>query len=631
MHFLLHENVVDLGVHGLLTITTEYVGRSTPSLPAQRFGYARWHDTRGDLHDRLDCCTRPVAEADIRHALERSRKAVTGSSHSRDRLDWLEGQLDAGYRQLPQFVGDFGDGSALLLFSGAIRPDLLRVVDIPSAAVLVEETADDLIARCGMRVPDYLRDYGLVLYASGNAFAHVAVCADFRLFRYTDHRLEVAKPEFPVNGSGDLAMSATHFYLRDRGTGRILVAPQDGNGKAEEFKPAHGRKGYTGIAAAACADRFVMASESGVILVIDSTGHTIAALRLVPLVAKAQFDLTMSPDGRYVLAKSWEHAWVVDIDQQMQAAVDTLLPSCAARERTTEPTPTIDFAPASRMVAAGLAVVHNGKLHLTPYSRFDWQPALPAKAARRSQPPAYKALLETWRKPAIALRPTKGKSCSRTHLYGLADLPANVAPPSHEGIPMVPLCQIDLSEIAGIARDIGLPDHGLLEFFVAENDDGEVLNEEFNPISTKVLWHEDADSTQPSPNTRAHPSLSLKAMKDRADLPAADAAIVQAQGLADHGLAEYQSFLESRFPDGLPSGHRLGGYPTLVQQTDPAQLATDLADDGREAKGWRLLLQLNSDDEFMWGTDSGMLYFMIHEDDLARGDFSQVQAFCEGY
>jgi uncharacterized protein YwqG len=33
----------------------------------------------------------------------------------------------------------------------------------------------------------------------------------------------------------------------------------------------------------------------------------------------------------------------------------------------------------------------------------------------------------------------------------------------------------------------------------------------------------------------------------------------------------------------------------------------------------------------MWGTDSGMLYFMIHEDDLARGDFSQVQAFCEGY
>jgi hypothetical protein len=26
-----------------------------------------------------------------------------------------------------------------------------------------------------------------------------------------------------------------------------------------------------------------------------------------------------------------------------------------------------------------------------------------------------------------------------------------------------------------------------------------------------------------------------------------------------------------------------------------------------------------------------MLYVMIHEDDLARGDFSHVQAFCEGY
>jgi uncharacterized protein YwqG len=43
----------------------------------------------------------------------------------------------------------------------------------------------------------------------------------------------------------------------------------------------------------------------------------------------------------------------------------------------------------------------------------------------------------------------------------------------------------------------------------------------------------------------------------------------------------------------------------------------------------RILLQLDSDDSFMWCVDSGMLFFLIHDDDLTRGDFSRVVSVCE--
>lgn len=59
------------------------------------------------------------------------------------------------------------------------------------------------------------------------------------------------------------------------------------------------------------------------------------------------------------------------------------------------------------------------------------------------------------------------------------------------------------------------------------------------------------------------------------------------------------------------SGHKFGGYPYFTQ-TDP-----------RQGGPHELLLQLDTDEDMMWG-DSGVGGFFIDPADLARGDFSRV-------
>ena len=70
-------------------------------------------------------------------------------------------------------------------------------------------------------------------------------------------------------------------------------------------------------------------------------------------------------------------------------------------------------------------------------------------------------------------------------------------------------------------------------------------------------------------------------------------------------------------------------YPTILQDHDLKLEAARIMP-GNETTRWRLLLQLDSDDVFMWGTDSGTLYFMIEEEALAAGDFSRVVALTQG-
>jgi hypothetical protein len=136
------------------------------------------------------------------------------------------------------------------------------------------------------------------------------------------------------------------------------------------------------------------------------------------------------------------------------------------------------------------------------------------------------------------------------------------------------------------------------------------------------------------------PKQPLKLAPHQADLPDIGAAIVEAAMLGDVESEAYRVWLEKQGWVDQPAGHRFGGYPTILQRNDLEAQAAHFADHAHypprcmaetsAAARWRLLLQLDSDNVCMWGTDSGMLYFLIHDDDLARRDFSRGVSVCEG-
>jgi uncharacterized protein YwqG len=86
--------------------------------------------------------------------------------------------------------------------------------------------------------------------------------------------------------------------------------------------------------------------------------------------------------------------------------------------------------------------------------------------------------------------------------------------------------------------------------------------------------------------------------------------------------------------------HVFGGWPNLVQ--NPMELECEMVSNGlyagnpvayddprmpefrERASDWRLLLQINSDDEldWMWG-DSGKIYFLCREEDIANRRFER--------
>ena len=88
---------------------------------------------------------------------------------------------------------------------------------------------------------------------------------------------------------------------------------------------------------------------------------------------------------------------------------------------------------------------------------------------------------------------------------------------------------------------------------------------------------------------------------------------------------------------GQAASHQIGGFPAAVQNADmeadcelrasalDASKPEDRALAEARASEWRLLLQIDSDDEldYMWG-DVGMLYFWVRANDAKRGHFEDV-------
>lgn len=250
----------------------------------------------------------------------------------------------------------------------------------------------------------------------------------------------------------------------------------------------------------------------------------------------------------------------------------------------------------------------------------------------------HAAELERTRRPvlAIALEPMAQDDVTASKVGGQAYWPAGSDyPRDADGEPLYLLAQVDFAALPKLA---GYPDSGLLQFFIA-GDDFYGANFDTSPfdLTTQknfrvVYWPAPLAPAVPQAQrtlANAEHMLPMNPAKPRrmrftagsetlgADdtdfatifgKRAYDFAIDYAQR---HGLSE-DAVTDAFYAHLSRTGHKLGGYPYFTQD-DPRKPG-----DPR-----RLLLQLDSDDEMMWG-DVGVANFFIHPDDLARRDFSRV-------
>lgn len=242
------------------------------------------------------------------------------------------------------------------------------------------------------------------------------------------------------------------------------------------------------------------------------------------------------------------------------------------------------------------------------------------------------------RKPTVQLKKSNIESKSKFGGKPLVDL-NNFNWPESKGKPMAFLAQIDLSEISGQVKYDWLNDKGLVLFFydVIEMPWG------FDPKDRgmwKVIYQEHPDTLVDFPGSLdeiAKIKESFIAAKRVEVLPNYDDPSVEILELTDEEGDLYCD-LNDTDSDGEPI-HRVGGFPSPVQGNH-MELESQLASNGiyvgdskgyeskkakaieDGAKDWKLLLQLDSDDDLdlMWG-DCGMLYFWVQQEKSKKNQF----------
>lgn len=231
-----------------------------------------------------------------------------------------------------------------------------------------------------------------------------------------------------------------------------------------------------------------------------------------------------------------------------------------------------------------------------------------------------------------------------SRLGGKPTVPAGFSWPAWNDEPLAFLAQLDLSEMAAATAAPWMPVKGQLYFFY----DKDQTTWGFDPKdrgSWRVIYCNEAPATLFEAEVPAkieqqiYSSLPVefRNVVSRPDWQRLD---VDTGELSE---SDFEKLNESRFaPFGNGAKHQLFGYPIPVQG-DHMELECQLASNGvycgtsegyqssratelsSGAMDWRLLLQLDSDDDagMMWG-DVGTLYFWIREEDARRDDFSNV-------
>lgn len=257
---------------------------------------------------------------------------------------------------------------------------------------------------------------------------------------------------------------------------------------------------------------------------------------------------------------------------------------------------------------------------------------------------------ETWirlLRPAARLKHAESGDPVVGQLGGLPALHDSAAWPTwtDEG-PLTFVASIDCEALLSISLDIALPREGTLAFFYFDGqyDDAQslVIFEEPETLQGSRVLYIPADATavpRPCPaGIEAYPRVDLSAERVATYPNFEHASLIEAfrapgedlRSFLDHPVND-DRFMEAL--DALETGpvHQVGGYARPVQgpveyEVAVATLGGKIAQKdpslAREARKWRLLAQIDSDEaaKMMWG-DVGTLYWMMRSSDLMARAF----------
>lgn len=196
--------------------------------------------------------------------------------------------------------------------------------------------------------------------------------------------------------------------------------------------------------------------------------------------------------------------------------------------------------------------------------------------------------------------------------------------------PMLLLAQINFSEMPPLD---GYPTSGYLQFYISGSDDvyGLDFDDPQNQRNFRVLFFEEKDvldfqtdfsfwdELDESDQFPFSGSYALKFQRKVEYLGMGDVrtenAGINFSGIEDLYPKHSDEICEFLYNHYSPNGHKLGGYAHFTQE-DPRNYQDQFKD-------YILLLQIDSDDDIIWG-DCGVANFFIHPDDLKRKDFSKV-------
>ncbi len=630
------QNLFDYGDTGIVAMST--CNSSYGTVPAAEFGQAvLWKD--GKSTNLFDLCTRPVPLAAQKDAIAALRgKLARAVETVHKKLDWMEARLSEDFRELPAHARQLGDNLLLMGFVGAIKPGSWRLVDVAQGRVvwegdssLVEDATSAANAKWG-HLP-FLMESQLPL-ASGADFVEIQFGMTRVIFVLDGERLVPAEWSLKHQNYADNhgLRSGMLSQIDGQQNAYALIDPR--TGKTMKTFPAPSRsKNGSRPATTPGSDRIAVSHNGGTVDIVDGLGDTHFSIRPFPQLARTeQLGVRLSNDGEWLGADGWHVFRVVNLEKREVAELAVPEPNMSdAPDR-------VLYDRNVLVTGNGVALMDESGLTVIPYSDLQWQPV--TQPGRRTPSKAlgvYRQHLERWRRPALTLKLVKKGD---SWLYGSPDLPICEVP-QHEGRPMQLLARIALEDAAAMLSDDPWPKDGALYFFTAVDAEGAPLQDElFNLSATRVLWWHGTGIPEVTAGHELAPKQPLKLALHKADLPDIGAAIVEATMLDDIESEAYRAWLERQRWADQPAGHRLGGYPTILQRNDLEAQAAHFADQAHypprdivetsAVARWRLLLQLDSDDVCMWGTDSGMLYFLVHDDDLARRDFSRVVSICEG-